>query len=55
MELAKMTSKGQITVPVAIRKRLNLDTGDKLAFLDAGDRIMVVNVKTIEKGEMSIE
>ena len=34
MELAKITSKGQITIPIAIRKILNLKDGDKvIAFL----------------------
>jgi AbrB family looped-hinge helix DNA binding protein len=29
---ATITSKGQITIPRAIRERLNLKTGDKLEF-----------------------
>ena len=28
MELARMTSKGQLTVPVSIRKKLGIGTGD---------------------------
>lgn len=30
MELAKLTSKGQITIPLAIRKQLQLEAGDKV-------------------------
>lgn len=30
MELAKVTSKGQITIPLMIRNLLNLKTGDKV-------------------------
>ena len=32
MELAKVTSKGQITIPLMIRKKLQLKTGDKVFF-----------------------
>ena len=32
MELARMTSKGQLTVPVSIRKKLGIGTGDQLLF-----------------------
>ena len=32
MELAKMTSKGQLTVPVSIRKKLGIGAGDQLLF-----------------------
>lgn len=29
---AKITSKGQITIPIEIRRFLNLKTGDKMSF-----------------------
>lgn len=29
MELAKVTSKGQVTIPVSIRKKLHLEAGGK--------------------------
>ncbi|EMB29510.1 AbrB family transcriptional regulator [Treponema denticola MYR-T] len=32
MELAKVTSKGQITIPLTIRNLLGLKTGDKVFF-----------------------
>ncbi len=35
---ATVSSKGQITVPIEIRKRLNLKSGDRLRFLvEKGD------------------
>jgi len=51
MELAKLTSKGQLTVPVAIRKKLRLKEGDKVVFLsdDDGIRIMNASVMALEK------
>jgi AbrB family looped-hinge helix DNA binding protein len=46
MELAKLTSKGQ-TVPVAIRKKLNLKEGDKVVFLADDDGIRIVNASVL--------
>jgi AbrB family looped-hinge helix DNA binding protein len=47
MELAKLTSKGQLTVPVAIRKKLNLKEGDKVVFLADEDGIRIVNASIL--------
>ena len=43
MELAKVTSQGQITIPSDIRKSLNLKTGDKVVFLNENGRIVMAN------------
>jgi AbrB family looped-hinge helix DNA binding protein len=43
MEVAKITSKGQITIPIDIRKKLNLKEGDKVVFIEDGGEIMFVN------------
>lgn len=43
MELAKVTSKGQITIPVEIRKKLGLKEGDKVLFLEEGGKIVIMN------------
>ena len=43
MELAKITSKGQITLPISIRKMLNLKDGDKVAFIEKNGQFIVVN------------
>ena len=43
MELAKVTCKGQITLPVAIRRNLGLKEGDKVAFVEQGGQYMLVN------------
>ena len=47
MELAKITSKGQITIPIIIRKRLNLNDGDKVAFIEKDGHFMLVNPVTL--------
>lgn len=34
---SKLTSKGQVTIPVELRRRLGAETGDKLVFEMDGD------------------
>ena len=34
MTTATLTSKGQITIPVQVRKALNVDTGDRVEFVE---------------------
>ncbi len=36
-----ISSKGQITVPQEIRKRLGLETGDRVEFVIEGDRTVI--------------
>ena len=43
MELAKLTSKGQITIPIEIRRKLGVKTGDKVLFIEDGDKVVIIN------------
>jgi len=43
MELAKVTSKGQITIPLMIRDMLKLKTGDKVFFAENKGRVYITN------------
>ena len=43
MEVARITTKGQITIPIEIRKKLNLKEGDKIIFLEQDGRIYFEN------------
>ena len=43
--MAKITSKGQITVPLKVRKALGVKEGDKLIFEQNGDEMVVRPVK----------
>ena len=43
MELAKITSKGQITIPINIRKQLGVKDGDKVLFVNEGNKIIMMN------------
>lgn len=43
MDIARVTSKGQVTIPIGIRKRMNLKEGDKLVFLEQNGKVYVEN------------
>ncbi len=45
MEISKITSKGQVTIPYALRKAARFKTGDKLVFELDGDRVIVTKLK----------
>jgi AbrB family looped-hinge helix DNA binding protein len=52
MEVSRVTSKGQITIPKAIRERLNLEEGDKVAFIeDESGKIVITKSSLIELRE----
>lgn len=37
MSTATVTSKGQITIPLDVRRRLNLEAGDRVEFVELPD------------------
>lgn len=43
MEVAKLSSKGQITIPVTVRNRLKLNPGDKIIILEENGRFYIEN------------
>ena len=43
MEVAKISSKGQITIPITVRNRLNLKAGDKIVILEENGRFYFEN------------
>ncbi len=43
MELAKVTTKGQITIPKPIRELLDLKEGSKILFIQKGKDIVIQN------------
>jgi len=48
MELAKITTKGQITIPAEIRRKLIVDAGDKVVFLEENGRIFIENAEKLK-------
>ncbi len=47
MELAKVTSKGQITIPQEIRKKLKLKEGDKVFFVEDNGSVQFLNASQV--------
>ena len=47
MELAKVTMRGQITIPVSIRNLLGVKDGDKVIFIEENGRIVIENAAMI--------
>jgi AbrB family looped-hinge helix DNA binding protein len=43
MELAKVTSQGQITIPADIRKYLSIRGGDKVVLIKENGRVVMAN------------
>ena len=52
MELARVSSKGQITIPIEIRKKLNLKEGDKVLFAEENGNIFVLNASLVALKEI---
>ena len=51
MEVAKVSSKGQINIPVVIRKVLNLNEGDKVIFVVDGKSVRMLNASSLDLQE----
>ena len=47
MELAKVTAKGQVTIPKSIRDLLDLKEGSKIIFIKKGNDIIIQNSEMI--------
>jgi AbrB family looped-hinge helix DNA binding protein len=47
MEIAKVTSKGQITIPRDIRVKMGLKEGDKIVFFEEGGKYFIQNSASI--------
>jgi len=43
MDIAKISIKGQVTIPIEIRKKLGLKEGDKVIFMEKGENIILMN------------
>jgi len=50
VEVAKITSKGQITIPISIRRKLEINEGDKVLFIYKPDGVLMVNPTTFQGG-----
>lgn len=56
MNLAKISTNGQITIPAEIRKKLSLKSGDKILFLQkANGEIVIQNSSRLAIGKAQKE
>jgi len=46
MDLSTLTSKGQFTIPVDLRRELELHAGDRLSCFVEDDRLIIVPAKS---------
>jgi AbrB family looped-hinge helix DNA binding protein len=47
MEIARITSKGQITIPLDIRVKLGLKKGDRILFFEENGKYFLQNTASI--------
>ena len=52
MNLARITAKGQITIPVEIRKMLGVKDGDKVVFIQNNGKVVIENSAKIALREL---
>ena len=52
MEVSRISSKGQVTIPKTIRELLNLNEGDRVAFLEENRKIMITKASLIALNEL---
>ena len=43
METATINAKGQITLPLSVRKHLKLNNGDRIAFVREGEKFIITS------------
>ena len=55
MDMARMSSKGQVTIPVDIRRKLGLKEGDKVIFLEKGSDVILINSNRLAFAEFQKE
>lgn len=50
VETTKITSKGQATIPKAVREIIRVKPGDKISFVVCNDTVQIVNASEFAKG-----
>lgn len=52
MEVSRISSKGQVTIPKTIRELLNLNEGDRVAFLEDNGKVIITKASLIALREL---
>lgn len=51
-DVSRVTSKGQVTIPIEMRRKLGIKDGDKVVFIEEGDRIVIANAAMVALKEV---
>ena len=54
MNLARITTKGQITIPIEIRRKLGVKDGDKVIFIEQDGKVLIENSAKVALRELQI-
>ena len=52
MEVSRISSKGQVTIPKSIRELLNLNEGDRVAFIKDNGKVVITKASLIALHEL---
>jgi len=52
MEISRISSKGQVTIPKSIRDMLKLNEGDRVAFLQDNGKVVITKASLIALREL---
>ena len=55
LEIATVTSRGQITLPALVRKKLGVQKGSKVVFVELDGRYIVENVNMLQLKDRSLD
>ena len=52
LDVSRVTSKGQVTIPVEMRRKLGIKDGGKVVFMEDGNRIVITNAAMVALKEV---
>lgn len=52
MEISRISSKGQVTIPKSIRDLLKLNEGDRVAFIEENGKVVITKASLIALREL---
>lgn len=52
VEMSRISSKGQVTIPKTIRELLNLNEGDRVAFIEDNGKIIITKASLVALHEL---
>ena len=47
MEVSRISSKGQVTIPKSVREILNLSVGDRVAFIEEDGKVVITKASLV--------